>query len=247
VPEAATSLELVGKGSPYYNNTTSWGNAWINNIVHTTEHFSHTVPPIAPLVGQIWFDQNANTHRAFNTNASTYDIVDVVTGGLGSFSILGDETLNPLLQPGETIVVYNNVGMGIESQAFTVTALNFALGETAISVAEPISANADASGILYALKSWQGIVTAGVPVTDFIDMDGYKIINLGDATDPTDALNMQTGDARYVNVTGDTMTGDLTLSASDLIVDSGTIQLNNASNITFPVGTTIYYYRVLTP
>ena len=44
-----------------------------------------------------------------------------------------------------------------------------------------------------------------------VNMSGFMINNLADATTPTDALNMQTGDARYVNVTGDSMTGTLNL------------------------------------
>lgn len=59
---------------------------------------------------------------------------------------------------------------------------------------------------------WKEIVLAGLINSD-LDMNGFKIINLANATNPTDALNMQTGDSRYVNITGDTMTGFLTLNA----------------------------------
>lgn len=49
------------------------------------------------------------------------------------------------------------------------------------------------------------------------DFENRRLINVGDATDDTDALNRQTGDARYVNVTGDTMTGNLTMSSGSII------------------------------
>lgn len=69
----------------------------------------------------------------------------------------------------------------------------------------------DPAGVTFNDK-WKEIILAGVTNSD-LDMNGFKIINLADATNPTDALNMQTGDNRYVNVTGDTMTGFLTLNA----------------------------------
>jgi hypothetical protein len=47
-------------------------------------------------------------------------------------------------------------------------------------------------------------------IIDDIDMNGNKIVNLGDATADTDALNRGYADDRYVNNTGDTITGDLT-------------------------------------
>lgn len=40
-----------------------------------------------------------------------------------------------------------------------------------------------------------------------------RIINLADPVAGADAINLQTADGRYVNITGDTMTGPLTLSA----------------------------------
>ena len=47
-----------------------------------------------------------------------------------------------------------------------------------------------------------------------ISWGSFKITNLANATLGTDALNLNTGDLRYINVAGDTMTGTLTLVAS---------------------------------
>lgn len=60
--------------------------------------------------------------------------------------------------------------------------------------------------------TWVPLLDSASPVlTGDFNAATHKIVNLGDATNPTDALNMQTGDARYVNVGGDTMTGALVL------------------------------------
>ena len=56
----------------------------------------------------------------------------------------------------------------------------------------------------------------GATFTSDVDMSGYAVLNLANAVNPTDALNMQTGDTRYVNVIGDTMTGVLAMGANKI-------------------------------
>lgn len=239
VPYAASSLQLIGKGAPYFNSETSWGAALMNNTVHITENFANSVPPTAPLVGQLWFDSNTNTHRVFNQDFGAYEIIDVVTGVGGSFTAVGDLTADPLFQPGETVIVYNDTGMGAQSQAFTIASTTLVVSDTVIEMVEPVPLNAMGNGYLYAVDSLPGLVTTGIPVLGDVDMNDFKIINLGDATSALDALNMQTGDARYVNVTGDSMSGDLTMGASaDIFLTDGNLQLNGGSDISFPGGTT---------
>lgn len=61
--------------------------------------------------------------------------------------------------------------------------------------------------------AWTTLVNADSPVfTNDLNMSGNHIINLANPVNPTDALNLQTGDSLYVNVSGDTMTGALILS-----------------------------------
>lgn len=67
-------------------------------------------------------------------------------------------------------------------------------------------------------------VSLGVSPTD-LDMNGFKIINLANATNPQDAVNLQTGDARYVNTAGDSMTGGLTITTGGLTIQSGTVTI----------------------
>ena len=56
--------------------------------------------------------------------------------------------------------------------------------------------------------TWNPVLTVG---TD-LDFGGFKGINVADATDPTDAMNQQASDARYVQLTGDAMVGALSMS-----------------------------------
>ena len=51
-----------------------------------------------------------------------------------------------------------------------------------------------------------------------LNMNGFKIINLADPTTATGAVNRQFADGRYVNITGDTMTGSLTMSGGGVQV-----------------------------
>ncbi len=57
-----------------------------------------------------------------------------------------------------------------------------------------------------------------VPNTNNMDAGGRILINLGDARtgEGKDALNVDVADARYVNVDGDTMTGDLVMGGNNI-------------------------------
>jgi hypothetical protein len=67
---------------------------------------------------------------------------------------------------------------------------------------------------VYTGTVWTQIFTNGVPLISQLDAGTFKIINVGNAVDDTDALNLRTGDARYVNITGDSMNGTLNMSTN---------------------------------
>ncbi len=67
---------------------------------------------------------------------------------------------------------------------------------------------------LYNGSTWTQIPTAGVPMSAQLDAGTFKIVNVADPVDPADALNLRTGDARYVNVSGDQMRGPLNMSSN---------------------------------
>jgi hypothetical protein len=91
---------------------------------------------------------------------------------------------------------------------------------------------------VYNGTSWLPIVISGA-FSGNLDMAGFKIVNLGNATLPTDALNQVSADLLYVNVTGDTMTGSLTLTggASQVVLPNAPTVGSHATNKTYVDGT----------
>jgi hypothetical protein len=80
------------------------------------------------------------------------------------------------------------------------------------------------------LDRWSKIALS--TLTGDLDMDGFLITNLGDATNPLEAVNLQTADSRYVNTAGDTMTGTLTVSSGGIVISTGTINVQAGASVT---------------
>lgn len=67
---------------------------------------------------------------------------------------------------------------------------------------------------VYNGTSWVQVFSSGSAMQADLDMGTYHITNVANATQPTDALNVQTGDYRYVNITGDAMAGVLNMATN---------------------------------
>ena len=63
VNTTAASVALVGRGSMTY------GAFFAENFVHLTENFAHSVPPSAPMKGQLWFDTGSNAVKVYTGSA----------------------------------------------------------------------------------------------------------------------------------------------------------------------------------
>lgn len=70
---------------------------------------------------------------------------------------------------------------------------------------------------IYTGTAWAQVLLANAPATGLVNAGNFKVVNVADATEPTDALNQRVGDARYVNVSGDTMIGPLNMSSSRIV------------------------------
>lgn len=181
----SSSLQLVGKGVTHYNETTTWGQALQNNAIHTMENFASSVPPAAPLNGQLWFN-SAEPSLSLRVNGQWENVL-----------VAGTQISQDMSMNGHAIY-----GLGdLDLQAFgTSQALN-------VKSADLRYVNA-----------------SGDSMTGTLSMSGHKITNVGDSDIPAgtqidystpngqDAINLRTGDARYVNVDGDTMIGALDMS-----------------------------------
>ena len=165
---------------------------------------SQATPP-SEIIGSYWFDTNTDTLNYFG---SGYDG-----------------------QPASWMARSYGAGTGLPSggPAMAVRMFDGGANEWVViggalvtdSTSPPAGARpgilrfAPATSTLYVWNgsTWTALIDATNPVfAGDIDMDSNKITNLADATNDTDALNRQTGDARYVNVSGDTMTGALVLN-----------------------------------
>ncbi len=84
-----TSLFLIGQGIPDY------GTMVAQDLVWMLENFSKSVPPVHPLIGQIWHD-NVNDRLNFYTTAAGWK--PLVNGALPSSSaglVSGDLWYDP--------------------------------------------------------------------------------------------------------------------------------------------------------
>lgn len=92
-------------------------------------------------------------------------------------------------------------------------------------------------------SSWSAIVLAGSPVSGNIDMGGtYTITNLPIVVPGTnDAIGIDQADGRYVNVTGDAMTGALELSAGSVGVPSLSFDGDENTGMYSPAADTIAF------
>lgn len=243
-PFVDTSLHLIGRGASTFNDSTSWGQALLENSVHIAENFANTNPPAAPLQGQLWFDQLSPALRL--KTSTTYPVVAVSTGNSGAqgWSIDG----NNVATTGDTIVVYNNAGYALAPTKFTVTSSTTTATPftssgytTQVVVAEDVVAGASAErplatakyGQMYNLSSMKGVIVSGLPAIGDVDMGGHRVTNAGDPTNNQDLVTRSYGDTRYVNATGDTMTGALTMQTSDIDVIDGTVNMTASSSIVF--------------
>ncbi len=86
---------------------------------------------------------------------------------------------------------------------------------------------------VYTGTTWVQVLLSNTASVTNIDAGAFKVINVADAVDPTDALNQRTGDARYVNVTGDTMSGTLNMSSSRIVNVGDATEAYDAVSLAF--------------
>lgn len=84
------------------------------------------------------------------------------------------------------------------------------------------------------------VLKTGDTMSGVLDMGGFKITNLANATLATDALNRQTGDTRYLQLTGGTLTGTLIFSAAT--INMGLNQIKNMADPTLAQDAATKFY-----
>jgi len=180
----ATSLQLVGRGVTHYNATTTWGQALQNNAIHHLENFANSQPPASPLNGQLWFNTAVPSMNVWFNGAWS----GIVVQGMPT---QGDVDMNQysITNLGDAVNPQDAVNLRTADARYVNVAGDYMSG--VLSMTEPLS------GVLHKITD---LADTDVPTGAVIDLN---------TANGTDALNMRTADARYVNVDGDTMLADL--------------------------------------
>ena len=75
VPDAATSLMLLGASVPNFNDDISWGHAIQQNLINVLSHNASPTPPLSPLVGEMWYDTTSDSLCIFTSNKTFKRII----------------------------------------------------------------------------------------------------------------------------------------------------------------------------
>jgi len=109
----------------------------------------------------------------------------------------------------------------------------------------PLPSNPNLGQIYYdyvhdLMYAWNGsewtpvmLASGGTVFTGNLDMSGFRILNLANPINPTDALNLGFADSRYVNVSGDSMTGALSMGSNQITSLASPTLATDAANKTY--------------
>lgn len=214
VDASLSPLKLVGKGSPLYNSTTTWGQAMQDNAINMTENFrSGMVAPVtsidAVLGGRFYLPRSFATNTAVRIGASFSYTGDNATPTVtesytvSSYGVTGDDfvitvsgTINPAFTGGGNVRF-----VGVEPTAPMVGQLWYDQGTPQL-----MHLTNDIG--------WSGVLVQRVPATSYVDMGNQSITKLANPTGPQDAVNLQTGDRLYIAKTGGYSTNVTTASGT---------------------------------
>lgn len=189
-------------------------------------------------VGQYWFNTNTSVlsmfYSAYQQQAATWHVRAMATGAdfpTGKYPLQQARVYDVSVQNWVMMPVVNIT-------TDTAAPANNAQGTFRYNPTAKVLYVWDGSG-------WDALSTASSPVfTGVVDANSFKVINVGDATTGTDAVNLQTADAKYLAKTGGALTGALALSgaptlpahaATKAYVDAAAA--SSASTVaTFPIG-----------
>ena len=215
---ANTSLVLLGKGMYQY------GERVAEDFVHMLENFAYATSPAYPIQGQLWF-KNTSPQSLNVLGTQNFTIV-AVNAGLNTWTVSGNHAsvFNITVAPGNALTVSGNTNTPSNTTYTVISATNNGANTDIVVSPGTIPVASTATGTIHYI-AWQTVLTSSLPTTGDLDMGGFKIINLGNPTLPTDALNLGFADTRYVNIAGDTMTGTLTVSSADIVLTGGTAKI----------------------
>lgn len=252
VDSPLSPLQLVGKGSPLYNATTTWGQAMQNNAINITENFrSGLVAPVtsvdAVLGGRFYMPKSfaGNTslrpgvsisYSGDNAAPTLTELYTVASYGVtgNDFVIAVNETINALFTGGGHVRV-----VGVEPTSPLVGQLWYDQGTPQL-----MHLTNDIG--------WSGVLVQRVPAISYVDMGNQPITKMADPTNPQDAVNLQTGDRLYIAKTGGysanvntrsgSMLGSLNFGVKPAAADWSALGMNmSAGDITMYVDSNVMF------
>lgn len=167
--------------------------------------------PLSPASGQYWFDTATSTlkqyFQAYKQQTAAWHIRSFMTG-----------TGNPqgVVIPSQNLMMWDVSSPNWVQAPFTLNSNSSAA--PANNRGGTLRFDTD-TGQMYFWDSlttaWRVLAVGAINPGIFgdLDMGGFKIVNLGAAVNTGDAINLGFADARYVKKAGDSMTGQLSLSA----------------------------------
>jgi hypothetical protein len=179
-------------------------------------------------------DLNMNGFKIFDLADATYSVVGVTTGLNGVWQILGNQT--NYFKVGDVIFVDNQNPDQGGNGSYTILTVAFSTPNTNITVTGTIPGGATATGVLANATAGLNVESAntlylkldasnagpgGVAAAGLkgsLNMGNHKITNLTDPTAAQDAMTLLYANTNYVNVTGDTMTGNLVFTGAGVQV-----------------------------
>lgn len=222
-----SSLRLYGR------NAQEWGEAVNENLLRLAENWASATPPINPINGQSWVKEEiywrnssvilfpapsapATSFYRYNFTTNSWDEisanVQVINGPLPPSAPIGSYVYNILTS---TLYRYDSQ---YKQTTFAWLERNYRVETTT----PGLSDNPRNDFLIYneAEASWKSLTpNVGIPVTNqFVKITTNNTGNIT-ATSPVTTTDVTPlVDSVYVNITGDTMTGNLTMSGGSQVL-----------------------------
>lgn len=241
------SISLYGKDQVNY------GEKIQENLVYLLENFSGITEPTFAVNGQLWFDRSntPNSLKVFNSQkhpitavtvtitevviefaATASDIVRFNTMMLNSNNRFRIVSNDPVYNPNIPPITYERSKVieftAIDTLTPGIIKLTLPLTPAGHYI-YPVLTPPDNNLVGWYIGGWENIVQGNTPGGD-LDLQGFKVINLANATNPLDAINYQTLQTYVASqITSNSLAGltDVTLTS---LADSDILLYNALSS-----------------
>lgn len=215
----ASSMILVGK------NYAGYGEFLDENFIHLLENGANTVPPGAPLIGQLWWDKSSNTMKVYNGTQFKVISASTASASQPTSNVAGDlwfDTTNQQLK------AYNGTAFILIGPASTA-----GQGQTG-AIPNTIIDNVSVSHVVlefYVQNTLVGILSKDASFTPQTAISGFATVNPGFQLSTTVSNNLFRGTATNSQLFSG-FTSSQFLRSDTNQTTSGTLGILNDSGLT---------------